>query len=95
MHKTRTPQCVKLNTYDPGYNKNLHPGERRGLHTEELQWVIAGGHVGQQRRSAEAVDAVEDQQTKKHDKGSGVGHKLQEGSTHEFPQLREKTRDVF
>lgn len=95
MHKTITSQCVELNTYDPGYNKNLHPGETRGLHTEKLQRVIAGGHVGQQWRPSKAVDAVEDQQTKKHDKGSSVGHKLQERSTHEFPQLREKTRDIF
>lgn len=51
----------KLNTYDPWYNKNLHPGERCGLHTEKLQRVIAGGHVRQQRCSSKAVHAIEDQ----------------------------------
>lgn len=74
-------------TYDPGYDENLHPGEGGGLHTEELRWVIVGGHVRQQRGSPKAVHGVKDQQAEKHNEGGCVGHKLQERSTHQFREL--------
>lgn len=75
-------------TYDPGYYENLHPGEGGGLHAEQLQRVVVGGHVWQQRGSLKAICRVQDEETKEGHTGSRMSHELQERPTHEFPQLK-------